>query len=111
MPHPDSFNELPPIGAVLYGAVSADEVRFFPKLRWKGFRVTPVYWYRDSSEPLLHCRMETHELGAKSEREHERLVEDIRTQGWHWDLREGGHKYIHVDDLEKIEGPAPDGPF
>lgn len=86
-------------------------IRFFPVIRWKGILVTPARWHRESSEPLLFCRMETHELGAKSEREYKRLVEDIRTLGWHWDLMEGGHKYIHVDDLEKIEGPAPDGPF
>lgn len=55
--------------------------------------------------------METHDLGARDEYENERMVADMRILGWDWDLREGGHKYIHVDELEKIEGPVPEGPF
>lgn len=55
--------------------------------------------------------METHTLGAKDEREYIRLVEEKRREGWQWDIREGGFKYFHVDDIEKIEGPAPEGTF
>lgn len=87
------------------------DILFYPQLRWQGFQVTPVCWNRESTEPLVLCRMETQSLGAKSDKEYERLVADMRTMGWHWDLMEGGHKYIHVDELEKIDGPPPEGAF
>jgi hypothetical protein len=80
-------------------------VLFFPRLLWNRRTVTPVYWHQESTEPLLLCRMETHDLGARNEKEYQQMAKEMRTLGWDWDLREGGHKYIHVDDLEKIEGP------
>jgi hypothetical protein len=38
-------------------------------------------------------------------------AEELIAHGWKWDWRDGGEKYFHVDDLEKIEGPPPEGPF
>ena len=64
--------------------------------------------------------METHELLSNlardsdweaARREYARHVEAFKAEGWAWDIREGGDTYIHIDDLEKIEGPPPAGAF
>ncbi|MDP1660390.1 MAG: hypothetical protein Q8L55_00610 [Phycisphaerales bacterium] len=41
----------------------------------------------------------------------EEIMRAMRADGWGWDQREGGWKYFHVDELEKIEGPPPEGAF
>lgn len=111
MPHPPNFKPLPPTGAMLYGTVELnEEVRFYQRLQWQGLTISPVMWNRDSESPLLLCRIETHQLRARSEQEYLRLVDDMRVLGWSWDLHEGGHRYLHVDELEKVEGVAPTGP-
>lgn len=82
-------------------------ITFYPEIRYRGFRVYPQAWHYESSEPLLHCYMDHSEISlggwdATKERMRE-LIED----GWQWDQRDGGNKYVYVDDLEKIEGPPP----
>lgn len=86
---------------------SIADITFFPEIRYRGFRVYPQGWHYESSEPLLKCYMDHSEISAGGwDATKERmcaLIED----GWQWDQREGGIKYVHVDDLEKIEGPPP----
>lgn len=55
--------------------------------------------------------METHDFGAISDKDYMKAVERLRADGWGVDIMEGAFKYIHVDELEKIEGPPPDGAF
>ena len=98
------------------------------------------YWKADSSEPVLHCCLSDQDLFDEAERRepliqrinHERdhgdaevwrsliarhngLIEDVKSElevaGWSHVPREGRFMYIHVDDLEKIEGPPPEGAF
>ena len=87
------------------------EILFYPTLRWNGFLVTPMYWHKESSDPLLLCRMETHNFGVTNDKDYMKAVERLRADGWGVDIMEGAFKYIHVDELEKIEGPAPEGAF
>jgi hypothetical protein len=117
-----------------------DDVVFYPQVRYWGMPVYPLHWHEESSEPLLRCLLmgnEIHRLtsqaglgeasdrAAESEADHQRwlaLVEEARTRdrelrtrlvedGWLDRAGEGLEKYVHVDDLEKIEGPPPEGAF
>lgn len=86
--------------------------RFYPEIRWKGRRVHVWNgWDPNSSEPMLQCLLDLGELGAASASDAEVKVQELIEEGWSWNWREGGLKYIHVNDLEKIEGPPPEGPF
>ena len=115
MPHPVSFQPLPPAGALVYGSVPFDEsIRFFPELRFQGIRVTPTGWHPKSEEPLVRCEIGAGGLGGGrgiDPHEYQRIVDELVNLGWEWDYREGGQGYVHVDDLEKIEGPPPEGAF
>jgi hypothetical protein len=112
MPHPHNFKPLPPVGAVLYGNTpEVDSVVFYPSLYSNGWRVEPIAWDRDSSEPILRCFLDAGQLGRMSEQEYRETVRVLREDGWHWDQRDGGEKYIHVNELERIKGPPPDGEF
>lgn len=104
MPHPAEFKPLPPIGAVVYGPAPVAEVRFYPQLRWEGFPVWPFMWDIDSACPRLQIHMSTHTLPATDERSYMELVELMRAAGWGWDIMEGGFRYVHPDELDKIEG-------
>jgi len=123
MPHPDGFKPLPPVGALLYGSIAdVRAIRFFPVIRCRlGYLVSPVMWHPEWEEPILKCYLDNGELTqdltchndlGKWNRIYEERKAALRADGWHWpDPREGCEKYIHVDDLEKIEGPPPDGAF
>jgi len=90
---------------------SWDDVLFYPLLRYQGCQVRPVSWHPESEEPLLRCAIDTNEICGLEQQEYMKRVEQLRALGWHWDYREGGTKYCHVDELEKIEGPLPVGAF
>ena len=68
-------------------------------------------WHPESSEPLLFCRIDDGKVGGQSEAEFMQRVRELQADGWTWEFREGCEKYVHVDDLEKIEGPPPEGAF
>ena len=86
---------------------SIDGVTFYPELRYKWFRVYPWIsgWKSDSQEPVLQCWVD-HNAAVN-----DIAVEALKEDGWSCSPREGCVKYLHVDELEKIEGPPPDGPF
>jgi hypothetical protein len=97
-----------------------EDIALYPVIRYRGCRVWPEVWHPDAVEPLVRCRLETHDLNPASEfgrhtgsgiLPYDEFAARVTADGWQWDMREGGTKYIHVDDLEKIEGPPPAGPF
>jgi len=106
MPHPPTFEPLPPAGAVYYGSVPLnDKIVFFPTLQYESATVYPQWWHPESEEPILFCHMMQWEDCALS-------TEELRKEGWQIDdPREPARGYVHVDELEKIEGPPPEGPF
>jgi hypothetical protein len=113
MPHPSSFQPLPPAGAVVHGRAPVRDTKFYPELRFRQVPVKPYWWQPGTSEPVLRCHVGdwipwelAHDQAKASE-----LIEALTRDGWLWDQRAGGWKFIHVDDLEKIEGPPPEGPF
>ncbi|MBX3351817.1 MAG: hypothetical protein KF684_02690 [Phycisphaeraceae bacterium] len=98
----------------MYGDVRLDsDISFYPELRYEGCKVYPWGgWRPDSAEPILGCligdlRASPDETADDVRARRERLV----AQGWEDGGRDGVAGYVHVDDLEKIEGPPPDGPF
>lgn len=120
MPHPDGFKTLPPVGAVMYGAVPlANGIAFYPELYYHGLPVWPASWCSESAEPIVRCEAMPQEGQLDDEyfqcvlqhstvdHRNNRLLAD----GWAKPDKFVYSKYVHVDDLEKIEGPPPDGPF
>ena len=91
------------------------KVRFFPEIRYRGCKVYPEWWHRESSEPLLAVHLPPRDLDFSKFFVRPPTLDDLQrameADGWQGDGREGWHKYVHVDELEKIEGPPPEGPF
>jgi hypothetical protein len=94
---------------------TTDGIRFFPEIRYRGCKVYPVWWHRESSEPLLAVHLPPRDLDFSNFFVRPPKLDDLQrameADGWQGDGREGWHKYVHVDELEKIEGPPPEGPF
>lgn len=84
-------------------------VTFFPDIRYKGMQVSPMWWKKDSTEPLLMC-MAGLTGRENSRRECLELMEELRADGWQI-ARDETKGYVHVDNLEKIQGPPPQGSF
>ena len=80
----------------------ASETLFFPTIRYRGALVYPKKWNPDSAEPLLSVVMMPWDL-----REAGLSIDELVADGWQYDQRDGGEKYVHVDELEKIDGPPP----
>ena len=115
MLNPGGLLPLPPVGALLYGLRPFDRMIFFPEIRYRGSKVYPWGWHPTAREPIL--KIFADDIDASKYFIGNPLVNtsDLRraliADGWDWDAREGGFKYVHVDELEKIEGPPPEGPF
>jgi len=86
---------------------SPDGITFYPELRYKGAKVYPEAWVQGTTEPILRCRLmgwDAQSVGY--------TMEQRRADGWKYaDPRDGGTRHLHVDELEKIEGPPPEGVF
>ena len=82
------------------------EFRYFPEVRYQGHRAYPQWWHRE--EPgMLMCLVPINVgEGPTPPLTQEEWAELGLTP------RDDGYAgYIHVDDLEKIEGPPPEGAF
>jgi hypothetical protein len=92
-------------------------VRFFPTILYRGCKVRPRYWHREAAQPLLLISMWIDDLILEKyfvkppANDAFAIQAAMEADGWSWDLREGGDKYVHVDELEKIEGPPPQGAY
>jgi hypothetical protein len=93
-------------------------VTFYPELLWRGMRVVPICWKRDSKDPILLClgrasedAFGTEAIPADTPRNAEAVTAMLRASGWDAVVNNDPRKWIHVDELEKIEGPPPDGSF
>ncbi len=92
-----------------------DELRLFPEIRYHGCKVYPYGWHTTAREPMLQIFADDIDASKYFKANPLANTTDLRraliADGWDWDAREGGFKYVHVDELEKIEGPPPEGPF
>lgn len=86
-------------------------VTFYPKVRYRGIEVFPQHWHPESSEPLLECHMPMNILPGETAQQSRERREALLDDGWEQSAWDGLAKYVHVDELEKIEGPAPDSAF
>lgn len=96
-----------------------DGIIFYPDLFYHGLSVAPQMWHTETIEPILCCQAMPQEgdlddpyfvtLLKDSQRDHygNRLLAD----GWTRTDKFVYEKYIHIDDLEKAEGPPPNGSF
>lgn len=117
---------------------SLDGINFFPEVRYRGAPVAVDQWHTESAEPLVRCflgdmnplidqtgptmneilaanRAKDYDTWRRLCREREEcgqaVVQRLKEEGWESIGRDGFCKYIHVDELEKIEGPPPEGAF
>lgn len=93
---------------------SLDRIVFYPEVLYRGIRVWPSHWDLKSSELMVSCRMMPDDVdqlklfGCETP-DYTTFHALMTNDGWRWDMRDGGVRYIHINDLEKIEGPLPDG--
>jgi hypothetical protein len=89
---------------------SLDGITFYPQLRYRGMGVAPVGWKSHSAEPIMQCMIGIPPAWTSQQRD--AAMEQLKAEGWRWDYRDMvGEGYVHVDDLEKTEGPPPAGAF
>lgn len=120
MPRPSHFAAVPPVGSHFYGQVPlSSDIAFFPKIYYHGLPVTPLAWSADSSEPMLHCcampsqgQLDSPYFARVLENSGSRLdANRLVADGWLNPERGVYEKYVHVDEIEMVEGAVPDGPF
>jgi hypothetical protein len=118
---------------------SFDGVTFYPEVRYRGVPVRPDRWHAESPEPMLLCVLNdlnpmidmaggptmAQIIAANTSTDRsvwERLLQErtergqgilrqLHADGWQGSWGEGLYKYLHVDEIEKIEGPPPVGAF
>lgn len=89
-------------------------VTLFPELRYSEIRVYPWHWDKEAREPMLYCLVQPDEVvkAIGLNPAYDEFIDRMkRDENWEWDVREGGGRAFHVDELEKIEGPPPEGAF
>lgn len=121
MPHEEGFKPLPPAGVLLSKQYESTlGIRFYPEIYHQGCCVAPRSWHFTSSEPLLRCVAAPSNLSELDSKYHHDIAQRVRAKypedvlradGWNQVERGVFEKFIHVDDLEKIEGPPPEGAF
>lgn len=90
---------------------SLNSVTLYSELRYRELRVYSEAWHPEREEPLLLCYMPTAMHPGEPESVWRPRREQLVEEGWENGGREGLKGYVHVDDLEKIEGPPPTGAF
>ncbi|MFG0274201.1 MAG: hypothetical protein ACF8QF_04005 [Phycisphaerales bacterium] len=90
---------------------SVEGVTFYPELRFQGLIVHPMKWQFMAEEPVLVVMAGRWTRTVLPE-EAEAFMESTRQRlHWTWDHHHGSGGCVHVDELEKLEGPPPAGPF
>ena len=90
---------------------SLSGITFYPEVRYRGMIVHPCAWHPESTEPILKVLTGRWLRKVSSDEAAEIMETATKELGWEWDHHHGSGGYIHVDELEKIEGPPPDGVF
>jgi hypothetical protein len=115
MLNPGGLLPLPPVGALLYGLRPFDRMIFFPEIRYRGCKVSPWAWHPTAHEPILRIdgsNLDGYRLnGPFNAGPNFDFTAALLADGWEGDDYLGWSRYVHVDELEKIEGPPPEGPF
>ncbi len=121
MPNEGGFGPPPGVGLYLVKQLeSTAGLQFFPYVYYRGCRVWPEAWDRESEEPILRCLAMPNNFEDITSDYFRKIGKGIgaiypgdvlRADGWEQIARGEYVKFFHVDDLEKIEGPPPEGVF
>lgn len=84
-----------------------DGLAFYPITRFRNAPVFLHWWSWEVPEPLIHCRLMGWDAHSAGYTDKQQIADGWVGAG----SGDGATKWIHVDDLEKIEGPPPDGAF
>lgn len=83
------------------------DIMFFLDIRFRNAKVHLEYWKADTFEPVFQCRLMGFDAYAAGYSNDEQIADGWVGVG----SGEGATKWLHVDELEKIEGPPPEGAF
>ena len=84
-----------------------DGVTFYPELYWQEYRVQPLSWNTEMSEPALVCQLDLAQLAGEGEHAVSALVDELLAAGWTRPDRSLMQSPIKLADLQMIEGPTP----
>lgn len=87
-----------------------DDIVFYPELLYHGYRVYPEWWDSDRHEPLIHCvtGSDSWRRPIRTEADLHEMIAELKADGWEYNPKDqDARRYIHVDELEKVEGPPP----
>lgn len=105
----------PLVRALIKAVPEHVDLQFFPTIEYRGCPVHAKGWHRESNTLTLLIDLAPHNLLLTSYFEvppkREDVVRAMRADGWDWDPREGGAKYVAIDELHLVEGEAPPGRF
>jgi len=90
---------------------SCQDITFFPEVYYRGVQVFPQHWHPESSEPLVACHMPLNVRPGETAEQSRARRQTLLDEGWTYSAWEGLARYVHVDELQKIEGPPPEGAF
>ena len=105
--HYGSFKPLPPAGDVVYGSVAIEKVKFFPVLKYRHAIVYPEFFRLESRHPILQCRLMGFDAYTAGYSNDQQIADGWVGVG----SGDGATKWLHVDEIEKTEGPPPAGVF
>ncbi len=102
---------------IVSGTVSPlADVVFYPTVRYYGLKVSVSDFYHTDDQPRLVCYADPRSEDLQSP--HNRAIQErhptpypcevLSRDGWEQPGKGEFRKIIHVDDLEKLEGPPPD---
>jgi len=86
-------------------------ITFYPEVYYRGVQVFPQHWHPESSEPLVACHMPLNVRPGETAEQSRARRQTLLDEGWTYSAWEGLARYVHVDELQKIEGPPPEGAF
>lgn len=126
MPQPPSLRPmklLPPVGYALYGGITdASKCVFYPEVTFLGKPVSLVSWVPSSAEAIASCsfwltggdcqEIAAYVAGERSRSQKYSITERrniLASIGLMFEEPGVYRADIHVDLLDKVEGPAPEG--
>jgi len=88
-----------------------DGITFYPEVYYHGVQVFPQHWHPESNEPRVACHMPLNVRPGETAEQSRARRQTLLDEGWAYSAWEGLARYVHVDELQKIEGPPPEGAF
>lgn len=99
---------------------STSGIAFYPSVFYHGLKIWPQAWDRESEDPILQClampanfdELNSDYFRTMAKRINARYPGDVLiADGWERKGRAEYVKALHVNEIEMIEGPPPEGEF